>query len=62
MLNISLRTVDAMTARGELRAVRYGGRTMIPASEIDRLLGVRVTAPSGSLTYDEIWRRDHLDE
>jgi excisionase family DNA binding protein len=39
MLDLSRRTVDRMIHRGEIRAVRMGGRIVrIPRSEIERLI------------------------
>lgn len=39
-LGVCVRTIDNSVKRGELKAVRYFGRTMIPVSELLRLLGV----------------------
>jgi hypothetical protein len=59
-LNISIRTVDNMRARGELRAVHYGGRTMIPEVEISRLLKVSGhETPKRFLSSAEVWAADH---
>lgn len=38
-LGICRATIYVMAKRGELRLVRVGGRTLVPESEIDRLLG-----------------------
>ncbi|HEY0701167.1 MAG TPA: helix-turn-helix domain-containing protein [Candidatus Acidoferrales bacterium] len=36
MLSISVRSVDYLLARGELRAVRKGRRLLIPRTELER--------------------------
>jgi excisionase family DNA binding protein len=38
MLSISLRTLDALLARGELRGKRVGRRILFPLEELDRFL------------------------
>lgn len=51
-LNVCLKTLDRMVKRGDIKAVRYGGRTMIPSYELDRLLDAPIKhAPS--LTHQE---------
>jgi excisionase family DNA binding protein len=37
LFNISTKTVRRLIARGELRAVRIGGKHLIPATEVARL-------------------------
>ena len=39
MFNVNVRTVDQMIKRGELKAVRLGGRIMIPISVVNALIG-----------------------
>lgn len=39
MLSISRSHLYALAAKGELRLVRLGSRTLVPAVEINRLLG-----------------------
>lgn len=43
-LGISRRSVDRAIARGEIRAVRIGGRVVIPRGEIARVLGLGAVA------------------
>jgi len=38
ILGPGIRTAWALIERGELRAVKVGGRTLIPVTELDRLL------------------------
>ena len=38
MLSISLRTLDSLLARGELRGKRVGRRILFPLAELDRFL------------------------
>jgi excisionase family DNA binding protein len=38
MLSISLRTLDSLLARGELRGKRVGRRILFPLDELDRFL------------------------
>jgi excisionase family DNA binding protein len=58
-LGICEGTVDNMIKRGELRAVRYASRTMIPASEVFRLLGVPEDRRRKPMTSSEVWDHDH---
>jgi len=37
-LNVSLRTIDNLVARGELRVTRIGRRVLIPIAELRRLV------------------------
>jgi len=37
--SLSVRKIDYMISQGELKAVKVGGRTIIPASEAVRLTG-----------------------
>jgi hypothetical protein len=37
--SLSVRKIDYMIAQGRLRAVRVDGRTIIPACEVERLVG-----------------------
>jgi excisionase family DNA binding protein len=39
-LGVSVRTVDVLAERGELRAVRIGSRKLFPWSELTRIAGV----------------------
>lgn len=39
LLQISRSTLYLLAARGELRLIKVAGRTLVPASEIRRLLG-----------------------
>lgn len=39
LTSLSKSAVYTAVARGDIRAVRIGGRLVIPASEVDRLLG-----------------------
>jgi excisionase family DNA binding protein len=39
LLSVSRSTLYAMASKGELRLVKISGRTLLPASEIARLLG-----------------------
>ena len=43
-LNVSRTTIWRLTKRGDIRAVRIGSRTLIPRSELHRIVG------------DEPWR------
>lgn len=38
ILGIGTRTAWAIVERGELRAVKVGGRTLVPVTELDRIL------------------------
>lgn len=38
MLSVSLRTLDALLAKGELRGRRVGRRIVFPIAELDRFL------------------------
>lgn len=38
LLSISLRTLDSLLARGELRARRVGRRVVFPVAELERFL------------------------
>jgi len=38
-LNVSLRTIDNLVARGELRVTRIGRRVLVPIAELRRLVG-----------------------
>jgi len=38
ILGIGSRTAWALIERGELRAVKVGGRTLVPVTELDRIL------------------------
>lgn len=58
-LAISVRTLDTMIQRGEIRAVRYSGRVTIPLREVLRLLGELEPAPSPpALSYSEVQEQD----
>jgi len=49
-LNVSIRTVDVLADKGELRPVRIGARKLFPWSEVRRLAGDstdRGAAPTG---------------
>lgn len=69
-LGVCLGTIDNMVKRGELRAVRYASRTMIPVSELFRLLGIPEAQQSKHIgsaspasptakTAREVWDADH---
>ena len=40
LLTVSVRTLQRMHKRGKIRFARLGSRVVVPASEVDRLLGV----------------------
>lgn len=42
LLGLSRNSVESAIERGDLHAVRVGGRRLIPAFAIDRLLGLEV--------------------
>lgn len=61
-LGISVRTVDNAVKRGELRAVRFMGRTLIPIYELLRILEVSEPELERQLlTTEQAWRADHPD-
>lgn len=58
-LAISVRTLDTMIQRGEIRAVRYSGRVTIPLREVLRLLGELEPAPEPQrLSYTQSQEAD----
>jgi excisionase family DNA binding protein len=48
-LRLSLRSVDYLIARGELRVRRVGRRVLIPRAEVERFAGGPATAAEPSL-------------
>jgi excisionase family DNA binding protein len=47
-LDLSLRGIDYLIARGKLRAIRVGRRVLIPRAEIERFAAVEPHASSRS--------------
>jgi excisionase family DNA binding protein len=48
VVGISRTTFYDLIKRGQLRAVRLGGRTVVPATEIDRLLAEAEPLPAAA--------------
>lgn len=57
-LGISRRSAYRLIAAGELRTVKLGGRRLVPAAELARLIGLRADAPSGFANCEDFESHD----
>jgi excisionase family DNA binding protein len=48
LLNLSLRTIDSLLARGELKTRKVGRRVLIPRREVERFAQIRSSAATAS--------------
>jgi hypothetical protein len=62
-LGIAPDTLDRWAQRGTIRVIRINGRTLVPITELERLISPPSppSPPSQAMTHDDAWSRDHDD-